>query len=170
MAVLRALNPQTEQHLFQEAFDWRKSPRRDRVAFEVFAADDPRQIVMGLFDGEEFLAVFVFYQISPDTWDCHFTSRRDAPKNLVWAAGRQLVDFFVQNDLHLSAQVRARNKPLCHWVESVGLVRQKDSSCQNDTDGDTVSATTQLWVEYRSQVNPSIGSLGQKTDHSGHDG
>src|SRR6478672_8945876 len=135
-AFLRALDPQTEQDLFQEAFNWRKSPRRDRVAFEVFAANDPRQIVMGLFDGEDFLAVYVFYQMSTDTWDCHFTSRRDAPKDLVWAAGRQLVMFFTENNLNLHAVVPQRNKPLCRWVASVGLrvVGTQQSGGQNDTD------------------------------------
>lgn len=142
--VLRALNPATEIDLFREAYEWRKSPRRDRVAFEVFAADDPRQIVMGLF-GDYLLAVYVFYQLTPDTFDCHFTSRRDAPKPAVLAAGQQLVVFFVQNGLHLSTSVSARNEPLRRWVEKVGLKRLP---LHPDTDGDNLSATISPLIEY----------------------
>lgn len=157
MLTLRALNPQTEGDLFQEAYRWRKSPRRDRVAFEVFAADDPRQIVMGLFDGESFLAVYVFYQISPSEFDCHFTSRRDAPKEAVLAAGKWLVEFFVRNNLHLTTHVAARNGPLRRWVESVGLIcaTAENTCCKMTQEGGTVSATKNPFLEYRSQVNPN---------------
>jgi hypothetical protein len=155
MLLLRALNPQTEQELFHTAFDWRKSPRRDRVAFEVFAADDPNQIVMGLFNEADFLAVYVFYQISPDTFDCHFTSRRDAPKDAVLAAGRQLVSFFNANNLHLSTHIAARNGPLRRWAEAVGLVvSQKNTSGQAACYSDTVSATSKLLLEFRSAGEP----------------
>lgn len=167
---LRALDPKTEGDLFREAFDWRKSPRRDRVAFEVFAADNPRQIVMGLFDSDKFLAVYVFYQVSPDTFDCHYTCRRDAPKNAVWAAGRQLVEFFSQNSLILSTHVARRNKPLRRWVESIGLraIETQESACKGQNDSCTLSATTDTFVEYRSPRVNDHGPFGIKTEESGH--
>jgi hypothetical protein len=128
---------------------------------------------MGLFDGEDdFLAVYVFYQISPDTFDCHFTSRRDASKDAVWAAGRQLVQFFTANNLRLSTHVAARNVPLRRWVESAGLVAGRDDtekSGQDDT-GRVLSSHRDTFVEYRSQqVNPHRVKR-QKAKISGHDG
>lgn len=120
MLTLRALSPRVDANLFHEAFSWRESPRRQRMSFEDFAADDPSQIVMGLF-GDDLLAVYLFCQVSPDTYDCHFTARRDAPKDAVLAAGRWLVQWFVENNLHLKAFVGARNKPLRQFVERCGF-------------------------------------------------
>ncbi len=165
---LRALDPQTEQSLFRQAFDWRKSPRRDRVAFEVFAADDPNQIVLGLFADDDPQAVYIFYQLSPTEFDAHFTSSRKADKSMVWAAAVQLVQWFREHGLEIVTHIRPRNIPLRRFVESIGLSPIK--VLQFDTDGDTVPPTTQLWVEYRSGMVPFIGPQRQETNHARHDG
>lgn len=99
------------------------------MPFESFAADDPNQIVLGLFS-DELLAVYLLVQVQPNIFDCHFTSRKDAPKEAVLAAGRQIVGFCAENGLELVALVPKRSKPLQAWVEGVGfeLGRETDYS------------------------------------------
>ncbi len=145
--ILRALNPQTEQELFQQAYNWRNNPRKNRLSFEDFAKDDPSQIVLGLFNGE-LQAVYFFHEIAPNVMQAHFTSRRGADKSLVLAGAATLVRWFQENGLEMVAYIHKRNIPLRHFVEEAGLYQKR--ACQNDTGGATVCATTQLWVEYRS--------------------
>jgi hypothetical protein len=116
------------------------------MSFSDFAADDPSQIVMGLFRGEAFIAVFMFHQVSVDTFGAHFTAPRNAPKDAVLAAGRWLVNWFLSNHLHLQAFVSERNKPLRRWVEAVGLTQQ--TTGQNDTDGVALRSTMNPFIEY----------------------
>ncbi len=130
------------------------------MAFEVFAADDSNQIVLGLFVDEELQAVYIFYQLAPTLFDAHFTSNRKADKSLVWAAARQLVQWFERKGLEIVTHIRPRNIPLRRFVESIGLSPTK--MLHLDTDGATVPPTTQLWVEYRSGMVPFIGPQRQK--------
>lgn len=139
--------------MFREAYSWRQkkpsSLRPDRMSFESFVADDPAQIVMGLFS-DSLCAVYLFYQTNPTTFDCHFTSRRDAPKDAVLSAGHWLVQFFAQNNLHLRAFVTLRNKPLRAWVEAVGLkyLGIETFLLQSDTEGDNVPAMANPFAKY----------------------
>lgn len=156
---LRALNPQTEQHLFRDSYLWRNKPKKNRLPFDEFAKDDPSQIALGLFNGE-LQAVYFFHEIAPNQLQAHFTSSRKADRCLVLAGAITLVKWFEQNDLQMVAYIRKRNRPLRRFVEDAGLaclIDTNNSYCQNDTEGGTVSATTQLWVEYRSKVSSPIG-------------
>jgi hypothetical protein len=169
---LRSLDPKTEQHLFQTAYFWRNKPKKNRLSFEDFAKDDPSQITLGLFNGE-LQAVYFFHEIAPNVMQAHFTSSRKTDKSLVLAGARTLVQWFEQNDLQMVAYIHKRNTVLRRFVEDVGLVGLVDtekSCCQNDTDGGTVSPTTQLWVEYRSGMVPFIGPQRQKANDTRHDG
>jgi hypothetical protein len=169
--LMRSLNPQTEQELFRQAYEWRQSPRRHRISFEDFAADSPSQITLGLFNGE-LQAVYFFHQTGPTEFQAHFTSRRGADRSLVLAGAITLVKWFQENNLEMVVYIDKRNKPLCRFAEEAGFLPvfvSENTARQNDTDAPIVPVTTQLWVEYRSQVNPS-GSFEQKTDDTGHDG
>lgn len=148
--VLRALNPQTEGDLFRESYNWRNRPRKNRLSFEDFAADDPNQIVLGLFDGE-LQAVYFFHQIGPNQFQSHFTSKRTADKAVVLAGARQLVDWFRENNLEMVAYIAERNRPLQRFVEAAGLQKRKVSN------NGSLPSTTQLWVEYRSAGEPPSG-------------
>lgn len=127
--LLRALSPQTDIDLFRQAYSWRRKPkskvRLGRMTFEDFAADDPRQIVLGLFNGE-LQAAYLLRETQPAVYECHFTSKRDAPKDAVLAGARWISDYFTDNGLTLTAQVLRKNKALCRFSEAIGLVVQSE--------------------------------------------
>lgn len=129
---LRALNPQTEIDLFREAYAWRTSPKRNtrinRMSFEEFAADYNNKVVMGLF-GDRLEAVYVFIEVRPQTFEAHFTSRKDASHVDVFAGARTLVDWFHSQGAVINAQIVERNKPLRAFVEALGFTVQ-NISCQ----------------------------------------
>lgn len=121
--TMRALSPETEVELFREAYSWRTPKRHlqpDRMAFEDFSANDPSQIVWGLFNGK-LCAVFVFKEFEKGRFESHFTSRRDVPKNYILAAAGRLVDWFMENGAELTADVIKRNTPMRRFVESIGF-------------------------------------------------
>lgn len=127
--ILRALNPQTEQELFQQAYNWRNNPRKNRLSFEDFAKDDPSQITLGLFNGE-LQAVYFFHQIGPNTFQCHFTSKRTADRGLVLAGAATLVRWFQENNLEMVAYIHRRNIPLQRFAQDAGLaLRDTNSDC-----------------------------------------
>mgnify|MGYP001595561048 CR=1 FL=1 len=146
MLLLRALDPRTEQPLFEQAYRWR-SHRRDRMPFAEFAKDDSNQIALGLFNGE-LIAVYFFHSIDTDTFQAHFTSRRGSKRAEVVAGATQLVNWFRANGLQMVAFVSPRNTAIRRFVEQAGL--SEFGACQNDTNGCSVSPTPHLWVEYRS--------------------
>ena len=156
--LLRALDPKTERDLYREAYQWRLKPskvrRKQVIPFEEFAADDPTQITLGLFNGE-LVAVYFFHQIGESEWQAHFTSRRDADKWAVLRAAQELVDWFKANNLQMTAYILARNTPLCHFVEAAGLTRvseRQNKVLQSDTDGVSLPPANETFVEYRSGV------------------
>lgn len=120
--LLRALSPRDDAALFRVAYEWRSSPRRNRMSFTDFSADDPTQIVMGLFTANgNFIAVFMFHQSAPDTFDAHFSSSREADPADVLAAARWLVQWFVTNNLTMLAYIDPRQRPLAEFVLAAGL-------------------------------------------------
>ena len=128
---LRAIDPQTEQELFQAAYNWRNKPKKNRLPFEEFAKDDPSQITLGLFNGE-LHAVYFFHQIGPSQYQVHFTSKRTADRGLVLAGAATLVRWFQENNLEMVAYVTKRNAPLWRFAESAGMVR-RDTLAHPDT-------------------------------------
>lgn len=123
--MLRALDPQTDIDLFREAYGWRSarpSPLRpDRMSFEDFSADNPRQVVVGLFHGK-LQAVYLIQETAPAIYDTHFTSNRTAPKENVLAGARLLLTWLLENGAEeVVAYVSERNKPLGRFVEAVGF-------------------------------------------------
>ena len=117
------------------------------MSFDDFSADDPRQIVLGLFNGE--LQAAYLLREADNIWECHFTSRRDAPKDAVLAGARWVIDYFVANGMRLRAYVRPRNVPLRAFAEAVGLKETclKSFPCQSDTDSDTLPREIEF-IEY----------------------
>ena len=120
MLLLRCLNPATEIDLFREAYEWR-TRGRDRMPFESFAADDPSQIVMGLFNGQ-LEAVYFFHQYEPGKFEAHFTSNRKAPKQDVLAGAHRVVQILLENGAtEITAWVMGRSLPLQRFVETLGF-------------------------------------------------
>lgn len=118
------------------------------MPFEQFASDAPNQIVLGLFNGE-LQAAYLLHEVEPNIYQCHFTSRRDAPKDAVLSAAKWIVDYFVANGLGLVAYVRPRNVPLCRFSEAIGLkeVGRKTFCCKVTRDSDTLSADV-TYIEF----------------------
>lgn len=166
MLQLRPLDPTTERELFELAYNWRNRPKRhtqpDRMPFEMFAADDPKQVVMGLFNGE-LQAVYVFCEGERGHFDCHFTSSRNAPREWVIAGAQRMVDWFKEHGvIELTAYIVARNRPLRAFVELLGFTQVKDvseSPCQSDTPCSTIppTATSRSFVKYVIRGEPPSG-------------
>lgn len=97
------------------------------MKFEDFAADDPSQIVLGLFNGN-LQAVYLFRQIGPKTFEAHFTSSRKAKREDVLAGARTLVQWFAEQGLVIVGYVNAGNGPLRHFLEEAGLTLETATS------------------------------------------
>lgn len=102
------------------------------MAFETFAADDDRQIVIGVFNGE-FIAAFLLYEIEPQVYDCHFTSKRGTNRKVLLEGGCMVRDAFFGNGAkELTARIVERNAPLRHYLEALGFTRvipTQNSTC-----------------------------------------
>lgn len=133
--VLRALDPQTEQPLFQEAYNWRTGKKRhtrtNRMTFEQFAGDFHNQVVIGLFNGH-LCAVYMFIEVKPHTFEAHFSSRKDTPTAQVFAGGKTMLNWFQERGAVVTAQVVVRNRPLRAFIEALGfkLVGTEDNCCK----------------------------------------
>lgn len=121
---IRALDPLTEIELFREAYSWRPKGKKylqpHPMDFEDFAANDPNQIVMGLFNGK-LCAVFMFREFQPGWLETHFTTRRDAQKDNVLLGALTLADWCVERRFGLTANIVERNTPLRRFVEAIGF-------------------------------------------------
>lgn len=125
MLELRLLDPIEDIELFREAYNWRPHPKRhaqtNRAPFESFISDDPRQMVIGLFN-DQFIAAFVLYEFDPQRYECHFTSRRGSSKETLIEGGKQIRDACLQNGAkELCAWVTKRNLALKAYLESLGF-------------------------------------------------
>ena len=150
MLIIRSINPQTERELLEVAYLWRPGkPRKNRMPFDQFAADYPNQVVMGLFNGD-LIAVYFFHQIGETEYQAHFSADRKADRSAVLAGAKQLVEWFQQNGLQMSAFVHKRNTALRRFVESAGLMYQKDSSCHLTQKGANLTPNAETICEYRS--------------------
>ncbi len=148
---LRVLDPLEDEDLFHTAWSWRPSPKKhvgtNRAPFETFISDDPRQIVIGLFNGQ-FLAAFVFYEFEPRRYEAHFTSHKKAPRGTLIQGSREIIKALFDNGaVEITAGIMARNRPLRRFVEELGFI-----AGQNDTGSDTLSSEseppTQSYVKY----------------------
>jgi len=154
---LRLLNPQTDVDLFREAYGWRQTKRHvqpDRAPFEAFIADDPRQTVIGVFN-DQFIAAYLIYEWQPEYFECHFTSRRGTPKDILIQAGRAIRDAFLQNGaIELCAWITERNRALATYLEALEFRpdTEKEFAGQSDTQSDRLSAEsespTRMFIRY----------------------
>ena len=142
---LRLLDPATDLHLFEEAYNWRPDRKPhvqpDRMPFEQFSANDPRQIVIGAFNGQ-LEAVFVFWEFEPKCFEAHFTTRKGIEKDLLYESAREVVACLLENGAsQLVAWIIPRNTPLTRFVEGLGFqyVSRETFPCQNDTNGSTLT-------------------------------
>lgn len=124
MLELRLLDPKTDLALYREAYDWRGSKAHvqpDRMSFETFAANDPNQIAIGLFNGQ-FLALYFLHETEPKKFQCHFTSRRKVSKEVLLTGAKEVArNFFENGATELEAWVTVRNKPLRSFLEALGF-------------------------------------------------
>lgn len=123
MLELRVLDPVEDIELFKEAYSWRTRPKKhvqpNRAPFKSFVSDDPRQMVIGLFNGQ-FIAAFVFYEFDPQQYECHFTSRRGSSKENLIEGGKQIRDACLQNGAkELCAWITKRNLALKSYLEAL---------------------------------------------------
>lgn len=121
---MRALDPTNDAELFREAYSWRPERKKhlqpDRMSFGDFSADDPKQIVMGVFAGK-LCAVFLLREFQPGWFETHFTTRRNASKDVALSAAMELAEWFRENGAGLTANIVERNTPLRKFVEAVGF-------------------------------------------------
>lgn len=135
MIELRILDPVTDIKFFREAYNWRTRPKKhiqpDRASFQTFTSTDPRQIVIGVFNGQ-FCAAFLLYEYEPGRFEAHFTSRRGTAKETLVEGGVMIRDAFLKNGaVELCAWITERNKGLRTYLEALGF--QEDS--QKEIDG-----------------------------------
>ena len=125
--VLRALDPAADIELFRESFSWRTSPKKhvrvNRMPFEEFSANYSNQVVMGLWNGQ-LCAVYLFREIAPKVFESHFTSRKNAKVEDVFAGGKTMLNWFHSQGAEVQATVVERNRPLRAFVEALGFVAQ----------------------------------------------
>lgn len=136
---LRLLEPASDIELFREAYRWR-SPKKhtqpDRMSFEEFSGDNPSHIVIGVFD-EEFVAAFLLWEYEPGTYDAHFTSRRNVPRETLTHAGKEIIRLFFENGAkRITALIIKRNVALRRYVEDLGfkVTGQKSFYCTSVSD------------------------------------
>lgn len=148
--TIRALDPAMEPELFREAYSWRPGRKKhlqpDRMSFEEFSADDPKQIVMGLFNGR-LCAVFLFREFRRGWFETHFTTRRDAPKDYILTAAHTLAEWFTGNGAGLTADIIERNTPLRRFVELIGFRKAGKFKC---------AETSKTYVRYVRNVNKAM--------------
>lgn len=124
MLELRILNPETELDLFQEAFAWRSAPKKhlriNRMSFEQFSGSYDNQVVFGLFN-DQLWAVYMFIETAPKVVESHFTSRRDAPTEDVFAGAKTLLKWFEAEGSQVTACIVERNRPLRRFAEALGF-------------------------------------------------
>lgn len=144
MLELRLLDPQTDIDLYREAYDWRRSKTHvqpDRMPFETFAANDPNQIAIGLFNGQ-FLALYFLHETEPKKFQCHFTSRRNVSKEVLLTGAKEVVRNFLENGAtELEAWVTVRNKPLKSFLVALGFQASETKMFpkRNSKNSDTLS-------------------------------
>ena len=122
---LRPLDPEEDIELFRVAYNWRSTPKRHtqptRMPFETFSANNPTQLVIGLFNGE-LQAVYAIVEWEPRRFEVHFTSAKSAPKEPVRLGAQQVLNFMLENGAkEVVAFVVSRNRPLRRFVESIGF-------------------------------------------------
>lgn len=128
ISYLRLLNPESDLELFRESYGWRTAPKAhvqpDRMSFETFAANDPTQIAIGLFNGQ-FLAVYFLHETEPSKFQAHFTSKRGVPREVLLDGAKEVISQFLDNGAtELEAWVTERNKPLRSFLEDLGFTAE----------------------------------------------
>jgi hypothetical protein len=159
--MLRLLDPVADRALYEEAYNWRPAPKKhvgtNKMSFETFA--DPHNIVVALFD-PDFIAVFVFHELEPQVFQCHFTSRQDGPRGTLIHAARELVSIFLANGAkELIAWIMPRNTPLRRFVEELGFVNlgSERFACNDVSDCPTMPSREREFQKYGLKGDPSSG-------------
>ena len=124
MLQIRPLDPQTDLSLFKEAVSWRSHKKHvgaEEASFESIIANDPQQIVIGVFNGQ-FCAVFLLYEDTPKHFSCHMTSKRGTSRDTLIQAGILIRDTFLHNGAEeLCAWITERNLALKGYLEALGF-------------------------------------------------
>jgi hypothetical protein len=150
---LRILDPVTDVELFREAFHWRSRKRHvgaNESTLEDLLSDDPRQITIGVFNGE-YCAMFLLYEDEPSKFSAHFTSKRGTSRETLVEAGVKIRDAFMENGAtELSAWVTKRNSALKRYLTALGFepMCHKTFSCQPASQSDTLPTAMKEFVMY----------------------
>lgn len=134
--LLRSLDPVTERHLFEVAYNWRLKPKRhtqpDRMPLEDFAATDPTQVVLGLFNGE-LQAVYLARDVGNARCELHYTCQRHTPREyLVWAGGT-IVNWLRGNGWReVGVWLIPRNRAYVRMAEDCGLSQCESAEFEID--------------------------------------
>lgn len=133
---LRALDPDRDQDLFRQAYDWIfEAPPWLRQAENIVAgingcdswegylkaAYSPKECNVGLFDGI-MLAMFTIQSEGDGCFQVHVNTKPGAPAGVVAAAAAQLRDnLFAQGATEIFGFIAERNRPLRRFAEVVGF-------------------------------------------------
>jgi hypothetical protein len=111
------------------------------MPLEVFAADDPRHLTVGLFNGE-LQAVYFLHEVEPSIYQAHFTSRRGLSREALLAGAAEVAHQVLANGgSEIHAWVTERNGPLRSFLTDLGfscITTAQFNTGQNDTDGSTL--------------------------------
>jgi hypothetical protein len=133
---LRALDPDRDQQLFREAYDWIfEAPPWLRQAENIVAgingcdssegylkaAQDPKEVNIGLF-GTEMQALFTIQNEGDGCFQVHVNAKPNAPAGEMIAAAIQLRDtLFSQGAIEIFGFIAERNRPLRRFAEFAGF-------------------------------------------------
>jgi hypothetical protein len=167
MLSLRLLDPKTDSSLYEESYNWRKNKKHiqpDRMPFEVFASDNPLHLAVGLFN-PEFIAIFFFIEIAPATFDSHFTSRKNVPREILVEGAKTVCELMLEHGAEeLAARVLPVNTPLCRFVEELDFEFVSEISALQEVDTSyTLRPEPQTMRYYRRTRIPLIGDIAQTT-------
>lgn len=141
MYHLRLLEPVRDRELFREAYSWREKPKKhaqpDRMSFEEFSSENPLHTVIGAFDEEQLMAVFLLWEYEPGIYDAHFTARRNVPRVPLIQAGREISRLILgSGGKQITAWIVEKNGALRRYIEELGFIpiqRKTFCCCDSDT-------------------------------------
>jgi len=166
------LDPKTDASLYEESYNWRKNKKHiqpDRMPFEVFASDDPLHLAIGLFD-PEFIAIFFFIEIAPATFDSHFTSKKNVPRETLLKGADTVCAMLLEHGAEeLAACILPANTPLCRFVEEVSFEFVCEISCNKVDTSYTLPPEPQTMRYYRRTRIPLIGHIAATNHKQQHE-
>jgi len=157
---LQPLDPTVDTGLYHEAYYWRAHKTHlqvDRMPLEMFTADDPTHLTVGLF-APDLVAVYFLREWEPRRYEAHFTSKRGTSRQLLLEAGANLLRIILSYADEVSALIVPANRALRQFVTELGFERvgmMQFFCCTDVSKEPTISVRNQRrFIKYVKHRNP----------------